>query len=204
MPLRTALAAALVCAVTPAAAADYSDPTWPCIQRKVERLSVGLMWPHPVPEDAPEDAALRREIDDLAARLALRRIEVETLAPDVAAFAAAHGGDPALLGLVFEGVFDSLSSRRTRIIAGIADFSLGQIALSERIETARREMKTQMDRETPDYDRVDALEEQIDWDTTIYSDRQKSIQYLCETPTLLEKRLYAIAQMLLHEVKEGG
>jgi len=34
----------------PVWAADYSDPTWPCMQRKVETLSLGLMWPLAVPE----------------------------------------------------------------------------------------------------------------------------------------------------------
>lgn len=55
----------------------------------------------------------------------------------------------------------------------------------------------------PDYDRVDALEEQVDWDQRIFTDRQKTITYLCETPTLLEKRLYAISQMLQEAGQSG-
>lgn len=200
---RTVLAAALVFATVPAFAADYSDPTWPCIQRKVERLSLGLMWPHPVPETQPENADLRAQIGELAGRLALRRLDLETLGPEVSAFAAANGGDPALLGLVFQSVFDSLSQRRSRIIGGIGDFSLGQIALTERIEAARIETRAEMDKPNPDFDRVDALEEQLDWDQLIYSDRQKSIEYLCETPTLLERRLFEIAQLLLNEASDS-
>lgn len=179
----------------PGLAADFSDPTWPCIQRKVERLSPGLMWPYPIePQDLGDDEA--HAVAELAERLSLRRTEVEDVRPQVEAFVAAHGGDPALLGAVFQRVFEGLSARRTRIIEGIGDFSLSQIALSEKIESARVEMDTIMAADDPDYDRVDALEEQLDWDTVIYSDRQKSIQYLCETPVLLEKRLFAIAQLL--------
>ena len=48
----------------------------------------------------------------------------------------------------------------------------------------------------PDYDRVDALEEQVDWDERIYTDRQRSLTYVCETPVLLEQRLYAISKLL--------
>ncbi|EBA05676.1 hypothetical protein [Sagittula stellata] len=196
MLTRKALFALALCAATPLAAADYSDPTWPCIQRKVERLSEGLMWPHPIPETMPEDPALRREIEQLAAKLAIRRIEVPDLQADVTAFAERNGGDPALLGLVFEETFASLNGRRSRIIGGIGDFSLSQISLSERIEAARQEMDTEMALDDPDFDKVDALEEQLDWDQTIYTDRQQSITYLCETPVLLEKRLYAISQLL--------
>lgn len=187
-----------------AQAADYSDPTWPCVQRKVENLSLGLMWPYPVDASVKPAPELRAEIAQLAEFLALRRIEVEEVEPRVVDFVAAHGGSPELLGQVFAEVFDTLAQRRTRIMAGIADFSLSQIALSEKIESARVEMDTLMAAAEPDYDKVDALEEQVDWEQTIYSDRQKSIVYLCETPVLLEKRLFAVAQMLQRHVKEGG
>ena len=205
MYMRKTLAIALVCIAGPGvvSAADFSDPTWPCVQRKVERLSVGLMWPNPIPESMPEDEATRDAIHALATKLAVRRIELDEIQPDVAAFADTYGGDAALLGLVFEDVFDSLATRRTRIINGIGDFSLSQIGLSEKIDDARVEMDTEMAKDDPDFDKVDALEEQIDWDQTIYTDRQQSITYLCETPTLLEKRLFGIAQMLQAEMQEG-
>ena len=206
MVLSRALCVALFCAASPGLAADFSDPTWPCVQRKVERLSVGLMWPNPIPDAgslAEQDTTIRTEVARLAEKLAVRRIEVEDLRPDVAAFAARHDGDPELLGQVFEQVFERLSKRRTRIIGGIGKFSLSQITLSEKIEAARQDMDSQMAKDSPDFDRVDALEEQLDWDQLIYSDRQKSITYLCETPTLLEKRLYAIAQLLQSEIRDG-
>lgn len=181
-----------------AMAADYSDPTWPCIQRKVETLSPALMWPSPIPESLPEDPQAKRAIQGLAEKLAVRRLTLEELQPDVIAFAAT---DADTLGLVFQAAFDSLSNRRTRIIKGIGDFSLSQIRLTEKIEAARIEMDTEMAKAEPDFDKVDQLEEQIDWDQTIFTDRQKNIQYLCETPVLLEKRLYGIAQMLQAKVE---
>jgi hypothetical protein len=85
---------------------------------------------------------------------------------------------------------------------GIADFSLGQIALSERIEAARVEFDSLLNVENPDYDKLDSLEEQIDWDERIYIDRQKNLTYVCETPVLLEKRLFTIAQMLMQVVED--
>ena len=206
MPRRNgliAVAGLALCLALPVGAADYSDPTWPCIQRKVERLSVGLMWAYPIPEDTAQgDEA--RDIEDLAGALSLRRVELETLRPDVEAFAARHSGDPDALGQVFQKAFHSLDTRRTRIMNGIGDFSLSQIALSEQIDATRLEMDTLMAKEDPDYDRVDMLEEKLDWDQVIFSDRQKSITYLCETPQLIERRLFAIAQLLAGYVKEPG
>lgn len=185
----------------PAAAADYSDPTWPCIQRKVENLSAGLMWQYPLPEDRVTDE-IRAEVEDLAAALSLRRVEVETLRPRVDAFAVSHGGDPDVIGHVFSRSFDALNKRRSRIIGGIGDFSLSQIALSEKIDAMRTEMDTALAADDPDYDRIDSLEEQLDWDQIIFSDRSQSITYLCETPQLIEKRLFAIAQLLASVVED--
>ncbi|WP_247650981.1 hypothetical protein [Roseovarius autotrophicus] len=193
--------AGFVLSAGPGLAADYADPTWPCIQRKVAVLSIGLMWPHPIPEGAPEDAALAAEIRDLAARLALRRLAPEELRPEISAFAARHDGAPDILGRVVAQTFEVLSARRTQVIGGIETFSLSQIALAERIKAARTEMTRLMQTDTPDFDKVDGLEEQIDWDQTIHADRQTTITYLCETPVLIEQRLFALARMLQEGIR---
>ncbi|SLN69554.1 hypothetical protein [Ruegeria meonggei] len=186
----------------PSIAADFSDPTWPCIQRKVEDLSLGLMWPHQISES--ESTQNSADIDEIVGLLALRRIELEDLKPQVAEFAARYNGDPDVLGLVFQRVFETLSKRRKRIITGIGEFSLNQIDIAEKIDLARVEMEQALSADPPDYDRVDALEEQLDWDQLIYTDRQRSITYLCETPQIIERRLFAISQMLQQLTSDQG
>ncbi|MFZ5963728.1 hypothetical protein ACOXXX_12300 [Thalassococcus sp. BH17M4-6] len=186
----------------PATAADFSDPTWPCIQRKVGALSMGLMWPVQMDEDMPLDPALRAAADQLAETLALRRIDLETAEGLVGDFADTHEADMAVMSYVFSRVFRTLNTRRTALIEGIGEYSLSQIARSERIDETRARMDTLMAAEEPDFDEVDRLEEQVDWDERIYTDRQKSLTYVCETPVLLEKRLYAVAQMLTAAAKD--
>ena len=193
--LSNALAAGLLAWSAPAAAEDFSDPTWPCVQRKVERLSIGLMWPEPVPDTALE-GDLADAVETLGATLALRRVGEDEMRSAIDRFVSAHGASVDLMGRVFAESFRRLAQRRTRIIGGIADMSLGQADLAARIDAARSEFDTISARDDPDFDRLDTLEEKIDWDERIYTDRQKSITYVCETPVLLEKRLYAIAQML--------
>lgn len=202
--IRHVIATFAICAAGlsgPADAADFSDPTWPCVQRKVQNLSMGLMWPVLLEGEAEYDVATSAAIAELADTLALRRIALEDLTLAVTAFAEAHNGDADILGRVFERVFNTLATRRSRIINGIGEFSLGQIALAEKIDGMRVAMDTEMAQDAPDFDKVDALEEQLDWDQVIYTDRQQSITYLCETPVLLEKRLYAVARLLQNEVR---
>lgn len=201
----TALGLTVSALTLPVHAADFSDPTWPCIQRKIETLSPGLMWPFPLKEDTKvQNAQLAADSADLAARLALRRIELADLDGAVQAFVTQHGASPETLGLVFEQAFDTLSTRRARIINGIGHFSMGQISLAEQVGSLRIDLDVALSAADPDYDRIDTLEAQLDWDQVIFSDRQQSITYLCETPTLLERRLFGIAQMLQQYVQDNG
>jgi len=154
------------------------------------------MWPNPIKPLSKFSVDQSQEIKKIADLLALRRYEVAALEPQVLDFAKAHSQDLVILGAVFGQTFKTLSTRRTKVIKGIGRFSLGQIALAEAIQTTRVAMDQEMAKDAPDYDKVDALEEKLDWDQLIYTDRQQSISYLCETPVLLEKRLFAIAQML--------
>lgn len=186
------LAMALLMAPGLALGAESTDPDWPCIQRKVENLSVGLMWPQPFTK-----AELSPEAKTLAAKLALRRVSLEEAQALITAYVADHPEVSAEeLGNIFSAVFDRVGKDRKRVIGGIASYAHSQVALAERINTARIEMDTLSDAATPDFDRIDLIEEQVAWDERIYTDRERSLSYVCETPVLLEKRLYAIAQML--------
>ncbi|MDW4498635.1 hypothetical protein R5H30_11630 [Sulfitobacter sp. D35] len=196
MPRKAGLAGLAFLLALPAAAADFSDPEWPCVQRKVESLSLGLMWASEIAEEGlPDDRAGAGA--ELVETLILRRIPVEEIPVRVDAFIAAHPdvGD-AELGSLFEAAFTRVNRERTRLVKGITRYSLAQIEAAKRIDAARTEMDRLMAMDDPDYDRVDALEEQIDWDERIYRDRQQSLTYVCETPVLMEKRLFAIAQAL--------
>ena len=192
-----AILAAVSIACGAAWAADYSDPEWPCVQRRADSLSLGLMWPYPVPEGAlrPEIAP---EAEELIGALVLRRVSLDEARALIAEFAAAH---PDLtrddLGQVFRGVFEQIDRQRSAIIKGIGRYSLKQIDLAARIDATRTEMDAALAAADPDYDRIDALEEQLHWDERIYHDRAQSLTYVCETPVLIEQRAYAIAQDLL-------
>ncbi|MGV8989688.1 MAG: hypothetical protein ACOH2H_26145 [Cypionkella sp.] len=192
----THLALCLALVPTAVQATDFSDPDWPCIQPKVENLSAGLMWPVPV-EAAPLSPAAR----DLVEVLSLRRVRLDAAEDHIRGFVETDPGvDGQVLGNVFMGVFDRLAHDRKRLISGIGRYAHSQLALAARIDAARNETDALMALKTPDFDKVDKLAEQIDWDERIYHDRAKSLTYVCESPVLLEKRAYAIAQLLLKHV----
>lgn len=194
--------AALLCFGAPLKSADFSDPTWPCIQRKVVDLSLGIMWPLPVPErDLADEVAA--SADTLVDTLVLRRISLEEAEGIIAEYAAAHPDLSADdYGLIFQDLFDRIGRNRRDIIQGIERYSLQQISLSESIDGTRAKMTELMQADEPDFDQVDLLEEKLDWDERIFRDRAQSLTYVCETPVLLEKRLYSIAQILMRHVPQ--
>jgi hypothetical protein len=183
-----------------ATSAGFNDPLWPCQQRKVAELSLGIMWTEPLPEnfDPARPGDLSSEAEELAALLSLRKISLEEAEVVLAKFAQDNQqSDTAQMLAVFARVFGALGDTRRRVISGIEKYSLKQIALSERIDAARSQMRVLEDAKNPDFDKIDALEEQIDWDERIFRDRDRSLTYVCETPVLIEKRLYALAQLLM-------
>lgn len=180
-----------------AESATFTDPSWPCLQRKVENLSLGIMWPHPVVELAEEESdpeALR----EISTGLALRRTGLDEMDALINDFVARQPNPNLnLLGNVFKLVFDRLSSNRQEIISGIKDYSFRQIELAENIDRTRSEMALLLKASELDFDQIDKLEEKLDWEERIFRERALSLTYVCETPVILEKRLYSVAQALL-------
>nr|WP_319387413.1 hypothetical protein [uncultured Roseibium sp.] len=191
---------AAVWGVFNAHSASFDDPTWPCQQRKVQELSIGIMWNHVLPEgfDLNTRRPLPEEARALVALLSLRRVSLEEAEGEVKSFSEdTEFADAQTMLFIFSEIFITLGKTRRDVISGIEQYSLKQIALSERIESTRTEMRDIEGTTDPDFDRIDRLEEQLDWDERVFRDRSRSLTYVCETPVLIEKRLYAIAQLLL-------
>jgi hypothetical protein len=194
----------LMTMVGAAPAADFSDPDWPCIQRKVPHLSVGQMWTGP-PID---EAALTgwRAVPGVAAIvpvLAARRTSMADAEALVASFAAqaGTGAEKATrLSSLFAGVFALIEKERAVIIAGIARYAHKQTGLAARIEAMRDELAGLKSAAQLDHDRIEELEDTIIWDERIFHDRAQSLAYVCETPVILEQRAFALARTLMSHI----
>ncbi|WP_297770973.1 hypothetical protein [uncultured Roseovarius sp.] len=157
------------------------------------------MWPHPPVNQAAANA-LSDEADRLAELLALRRITLEEA--ESAVDAASSELDQAEYTAIFTDVFETLNQRRGVIMAGITRYARNQARMAEEIDSIRSEINQLLQADTPDFDRIDALEEDLDWRERVFDDRRRSLTYACETPVLLEKRLYSLAQILSARVTD--
>jgi hypothetical protein len=178
----------------PAFAAGPPDPDWPCIQRRQPQLSIAQVWGGPVPDEATLALAGTPEIQSVAEVIALRRTPMADAEAEIAAFAESH--DAQGLVALFAASLDHINDARNQVMAGITRYANKQAALDVRIDEMRHEFAALEAAEDKDFDRMDALERDLDWSTRIFQDRQQSLTYVCETPVILEQRAFALGRAM--------
>jgi len=193
------LFALTLCTILPSAAmaATYDDPDWPCIQRKVPDISVAQMWAGPEVTDTIVKLEKDSEITQLAARLALRRVsldEAEKLIADFAAGPEDNRNDR--LTALFAKTFAHISTERKSVMAGISRYAHKQAGLSEQIEQRRETLAAMQGETNSDLDKLEELQDNLAWDERIFNERRQSLSYVCETPTILEQRIFSIARAI--------
>jgi hypothetical protein len=180
-----------------ALAADPRFPDWPCNQVKVPEISVAAVWAGPVIDDVgnawEEDAAIR----DLVARLAARRTPLEDAQKaisDVITGTASERQKKAKL--LFAGLFKTLNHERNDVMHGLERYFRKQREFSNQIRSTILQLRELQDGPNPDQSRVDELTNRVEWDTRIFDERRKTINFVCEVPVVIEQRLFALARAI--------
>lgn len=192
--IRLTLALAIL-TTGPAFGAVGTDPDWPCIQRKQPHLSMGQVWSGPVPDEAALELARDPQIAQLAERLEQRRLPMPEAEAEIAEFAA-EAEDVQLIALM-QAIFDRIERDRGALIAGIARYGQAQQDMSRRIEDQRAQMAALEAADPPDFDAIDAAEETLEWEQRIFTERGQSLTYVCETPVILEQRIFALGRAIM-------
>ena len=172
-------------------------PDWPCVQRKVPTVSAGAVWSGPDPAGAGEWGK-DFEAAALAQKLASRRTSLEEADQLIDAFAKdATQEKGQRLTRVFAGVLELINTERDRVLHGIERYARGQRRLADRVRDESDRISAVKDSpgaETTENSR--ALESQFAWDRRIFEERSQALTYVCETPVLLEQRLFEIARRI--------
>jgi hypothetical protein len=182
---------------SPADAADPRDPDWPCMQAKVPEMSVASMWDGPSIADVGNSWEDDPKISDLVVRLAARRTALdaaEKAIADVITGSAAQKQDKAKK--IFAGVFQTLSQQRSEVMSGIDRVARKEKALANKIRSDVTALRELQDKPEQDQSKIDALAAQVEWSTRIFDDRRKSIRYVCEVPTIIEQRVFALGRAI--------
>jgi hypothetical protein len=176
----------------PAQAAVEGD--WPCIQRKVGELTAAQMWDGP-DLDTGGDWRTDPTVAGLAAELAQRRMPLDEAAARIARFAAEAGRERDVkLTALFARVLERINAERGRLVAGIERYARKQRELAERIKAAVLAAAARRAEPSGSGPTLAEVEERLHWDTRIYDERQAALAYVCESPTLVEQRAFALAR----------
>ena len=195
-----ALAAGL--GVSPAAAADPTDPDWPCIQRLVAELGVAQMWAGPPPDSVEETSSLDADLAQLAHRLASRSLPADEAQATIDRFAdsLAPEARPGQLARLFHDVLQLINQERSQIIEGIKRYTRKQRHLAEKIALDSRKLAHLQPGTTPDAETQELLDAR-QWDLRVFEDRQRILRQICEQPVLLEERAFALSRAMQSQLE---
>lgn len=189
-----------------ARAADKKDPDWPCVQRKVSTISAGMIWSGPpIDKDMASKWRSDKAAKRLVAQLAARRTELEEAEALIEKFASSLKDENRAneLTLLFASVLKRINSERRQIMSGIERYTRKQRTLAETVRETRDKLNAILKKGSAaeaDKEQRRKLEETLNWQSRIHGERERSLQYVCESPVLLEQRAFAIARAIANHL----
>ena len=172
---------------------------WPCVQRKLDQVDAGQVWPGP-PLDTAKDAPRTDAIAQFVASVAPRRVPLEDAVTKARDFVQSlpETDRPTKTTAAFADLLTTLNAERTAIMNGIERYGARQQALAAKLRDANTTLGDL--RNKGDMSRAADAQEALIWDTRVFEERRKSLTYVCEVPTLIEQRLFALGRAMSEEL----
>jgi hypothetical protein len=183
-------------------AADPRYPDWPCTQAKVPEISLAAVWAGPPLDDIQDKWKNDAKVSALVTKLAARRIAVEEGQKAITEFLAAATTEKATTGkLLFAGLFDTLNAQRSSVMNGLERVTRKQREAADKIRSDTLELHALQGASPPDQPKIDELGNQLVWETRIFEDRRRVIKFVCEVPTAIDQRLFALGRTIQQEME---
>jgi hypothetical protein len=183
-------------------AADPRYPDWPCAQAKVPEISLAAVWAGPSLDDIAGKWKDDGKVSSLVAKLAARRTPLEEAQKDIADFLTGSAEEKTLKGkLLFSGLFDTLNAQRTSIMNGLERVRRKQREAVEKIKADTVALQELQSAPSPDQAKVDELANQLNWETRIFEDRRRVVKFVCEVPTTIDQRVFALSREIQQDME---
>ncbi|WP_407188468.1 hypothetical protein [Bradyrhizobium centrosematis] len=195
-------ALALALSGTAAGAADPRYPNWPCTQAKVPEISLAAVWAGPALDDAETKWKNDTKITALVGKLSARKTPIEEAEKSVKDFLAASSADKTTNAkLLFAGLFDTLNAQRSQVMNGLERVSRKQREAADKIREETIQLQALQGATPRDEAKVEALSNELIWKTRIFEDRNKVVRFVCEVPTAIDQRLFALGRVIQQEME---
>lgn len=183
-------------------ATDPRYPDWPCAQPKVPEISLAAVWAGPPLDDVQSKWKEDPKVSALVAKIAARRTPLDEAEKAVKDYLAGSASDKVNAGkILFAGLFDTLNAERSSVMNGLERSMHKQRAAAEKIRNDTVALQGLQDASSPDHGKIDALSNQLLWETRIFEDRRRVVKYVCEVPTTIDQRLFALGRVIQQELE---
>jgi hypothetical protein len=202
MSSRIALGVLLVAATSATAlAANPRYPDWPCAQAKVPEISLPAVWSGPPLDDIKDQWKDDPKVSALVTKLAARRTPLDEAEKHIREFLGGASDKVAAAKLLFAGLFGTLAAQRSSVMNGLERVMRKQRDAAEKIRNDTIALQALQSASPPDQPKIDELSNQVFWETRIFEDRRRVVKYVCEVPTAIEQRLFALGRAIQQEIE---
>jgi hypothetical protein len=202
MSWRNAIAAlALAASTLPSFAADPRYPDWPCSQAKVPEISLAAVWAGPPLDDVSDKWKDDGKISALVTKLAARRTPLDEAEKTITDFLGASAEKTMAGKLLFAGLFDTLNAQRFQVMNGLERVTRKQREAADKIRSDTIALQDLQSAPAPDQQKVDELSNQLLWETRIFEDRRRVVKFVCEVPTAIDQRLFALGRVIRQDIE---
>lgn len=193
---------AIAGSVDPCFAADPRYPDWPCAQAKVPDVSLAAVWDGPALDDVADKWKNDTKVVALVPRLAARRTPLDEAEKAITEFLSDSSARKNEAGkLLFAGLFDTLNAQRSSVMNGLERVTRKQREAAEKIRDDTLALQALQDATPPDQAKVEELGNQLVWQTRIFEDRRRVIKFVCEVPTAIDQRLFALGRAIQQQLE---
>jgi hypothetical protein len=183
-------------------AADPRYPDWPCSQAKVPDVSLAAVWAGPPLDDVASKWKDDAKVSALVPRLAARRTPLDEAQKAITEFLEGSAAQKTEMGkLLFAGLFDTLNAQRASVMSGLERVTRKQREAADKIRADTLALQALQGASPPDQPKIDELGNQLIWETRIFEDRSRVIKFVCEVPTAIDQRLFALGRVIQQEME---
>ena len=79
---------------------------------------------------------------------------------------------------------------------GIERYTRRQREFADQVRSATLKLRALQDQPNADPKEVEQASEKLEWETRIFEERRRTINYVCEVPVLIEQRLFALGRAI--------
>ena len=182
-------------------AADPRYPNWPCAQAKVPEISLAAVWAGPPLDDVSGKWKNDAKVSALVAKLAARRTPLEEAQKAITEYLNGAADKTGSGKLLFAGLFDSLNAQRSQVLNGLERVTRKQREAADKIRADTLALQALQGESQRDQAKIDDLGNQLVWQTRIFEDRQRIVKFVCEVPTAIDQRLFALGRAIQQEIE---